>query len=42
MIKIVLTPKNNILEVSIPDNYIGKEIEVLLYSIEELETEKPT
>lgn len=41
MIKTVIIPKNNKLQVSIPDSYIGKEIEVLLYSKDELEQKKP-
>jgi hypothetical protein len=36
MIRTIVTPQNNNLTVSIPNNYIGKEIEVLLYSKEEL------
>ena len=36
MIKTVVTPQNNNLQLSIPNSYIGKEIEVLLYSKEEL------
>ena len=41
MIRTIVTPKNNKLQVSIPDSYIGKEIEVLLYSKDELELKKP-
>ncbi len=40
MIKTIVIPKNNKLQVDIPDNYIGKEIEVLLFSKDELLTEK--
>ncbi len=40
MIKTIVTPKNNKLQLSIPNSYIGKEIEVLLYSKDELTEEK--
>jgi hypothetical protein len=36
MIKTIVTPKDNKLSLSIPDSYVGKEIEVLLYSKDEL------
>jgi len=41
MIKTILTPQNNNVYLSIPNNYIGKEIEILLYAKEELTTNKP-
>ncbi|EOG6896228.1 hypothetical protein ACLH3T_001579 [Flavobacterium psychrophilum] len=41
MIKTIVTPQNNSILLSIPNNYIGKEIEVLLYSKEEVAEEKP-
>ncbi|HEY8780501.1 MAG TPA: hypothetical protein VIM16_02710 [Mucilaginibacter sp.] len=40
MIKTIVTPKNNNLYLPIPDSYIGKEIEVLVYAKEELIEEK--
>jgi hypothetical protein len=40
MIKTIVTPQNNKLHLSIPNSYIGKEIEVLLYAKEELAEEK--
>ncbi len=39
MIKTIVTPQNNSLYLSIPDNYIGKEIEVLVFAKDELEQE---
>lgn len=36
MIKTVVIPENNDLHLTVPNNYIGKEIEVLLYSKEEV------
>jgi hypothetical protein len=36
MIRTILTPKNKEVLLSIPDDYVGKEIEVLLYSTDEI------
>jgi hypothetical protein len=36
MIKTVLIPKENTLRLSIPNNYVGKEIEILLYAKDEM------
>ena len=36
MIRTIITPQNNSLYLTIPNSYIGKEIEVLLYSKDEL------
>ena len=35
MIKATVTPKNTDLHISIPPGYVGKKIEVILYSLEE-------
>jgi hypothetical protein len=40
MIKTIVTPLNHQLHLSIPNSYIGKEIEVLLYAKDELTEEK--
>jgi hypothetical protein len=40
MIKTIVTPQNNSLHLVIPNNYVGREIEVLLYAKDELEEEK--
>ena len=40
MIKTIVTPQNNSLYLSIPNSYIGKEIEILLYAKDELIQEK--
>lgn len=40
MIKTIVTPQNNSINLSIPNNYIGRKIEVLLFAIDELEEEK--
>ena len=39
MIKTTIIPQNNSLNFTIPDNYVGREIEVLLYAKDELEQE---
>jgi hypothetical protein len=36
MIKTIIIPKNNDIHLFIPNNYIGKEIEILVYAKEEL------
>ncbi len=40
MIKTIVTPLNNSLYLAIPNNYVGREIEVLLYAKDELQEEK--
>jgi hypothetical protein len=40
VIKTIVTPESNHLHLSIPNSYIGKEIEVLVYATEELLEEK--
>jgi hypothetical protein len=42
MIKTIIIPKDNHIDLIVPDNYIGKEIEILLYSKEEVTSEKST
>ena len=37
MIKTVILPQHNNYTLIIPDNYIGKEIEILFYALDELE-----
>ncbi len=36
MIKTIVTPEKNTLSLTIPNSYIGKEIEVLFYAKDEL------
>ena len=40
MIKTIITPQNNSYPLLIPDNYIGKKVEVLLYALDEVAEEK--
>jgi hypothetical protein len=40
MIKTIVTPQNSSLYLVIPNYYIGREIEVLLYAKDELDQEK--
>ncbi len=42
MIRTIVTPQNNNIHLTIPNNYIGKEIEVFLYAKEELVEQKQT
>ena len=42
MIKTVTIPKNNTYSLSIPDNYIGRKVEILLYALDEVSEEKST
>jgi len=42
MLKTVITPQKSAYSLSIPSNYIGRKLEVLLYAIDELsENPKP-
>ena len=40
MIKTIITPHENILHLPIPNNYVGEELEVLLYRTDEISIEK--
>jgi uncharacterized protein (UPF0335 family) len=40
MVRTLVTPKEQNISIHVPQNYVGKQIEVLLYAIEELEGEK--
>ena len=35
MIRSVITPETNHLDIAIPDNYVGKKVEVLVFTCEE-------
>ena len=35
MIREVIIPDNNIVSVSVPDNYIGKSVEVIAFTLDE-------
>lgn len=41
MIKTVAIPQNNSYNLAIPNNYIGKKIEILFYALDEVVEEKP-
>ena len=41
MIKTITIPQNNSFSLTIPNNYIGKKIEILMYALDEVEDEKP-
>ncbi|MBC7388967.1 MAG: DUF2080 family transposase-associated protein [Opitutaceae bacterium] len=42
MIKTIVTPHSNSYNLTIPQNYIGKKIEILIYAIDEPIEQKPT
>lgn len=42
MIKTIITPRNNSLNLVIPNNYIGQEKEVLLYAKDTIRREHKT
>jgi len=41
MVRTTITPENQDISIHIPEDYIGKQIEVLLYRVDELNTQKP-
>lgn len=40
MIRTIITPQNQDLSIHIPEDYVGKQVEVLLYTIDEIREEK--
>ena len=40
MTKTIITPENNKVLLSVPEEYVGKKLEVLMYAIEELSENK--
>ena len=40
MIRTVITPQNTDIHISIPENYVGRKMEVLLYATDEVVEEK--
>ena len=40
MVRTLVTPKEQNISILVPESYIGKEIEVLLYAVDELKEEK--
>ena len=41
MIKTLAIPQNNSYALAIPNNYIGRKIEILFYALDEIVEEKP-
>ncbi len=42
MIRTNLIPQNTAIQIAVPQSYVGKKVEVLLYTLEEItEAEKP-
>ncbi|MCW3110968.1 MAG: hypothetical protein JWQ09_5474 [Segetibacter sp.] len=42
MTKTIITPENNKVLLSVPEEYVGKKLEVLMYAVEELSESKKT
>lgn len=40
MIKTVVTPQHRQIVINVPSNYVGKKVEILLYALDEVETER--
>lgn len=40
MVRTTITPENQDISIHIPEDYIGRQIEVLLYAVDELENQK--
>jgi hypothetical protein len=41
MIRTIITPEKQDISIHLPENYIGKQIEVLLYATDELKEQQP-
>jgi hypothetical protein len=41
MIRTIFTPNSNVVTFPIPDNYIGTELEIIVFPIMEIHTNKP-
>lgn len=41
MTKTIVTPENNSILLPVPDEYVGKKLEVLMYAVEELSENEP-
>jgi len=42
MIRTLITPDKQDVSIHIPENYVGKQIEVLLYAVDELDEQEPS
>jgi ribosome maturation protein Sdo1 len=42
MIRTIVTPEHQDISIHIPQDYVGKQIEVLLYAVDELQEEEKT
>lgn len=41
MVRTVLTPKSQTIHFEIPENYVGKKIEIIAFTLDEEQQEKP-
>ena len=42
MVRTLLTPQQQNISIQVPQNYIGRQIEVLVYAVDELTTQEKT
>jgi len=40
MVRTIITPENQDVSIHIPEDYVGRQIEVLLYAVDELQNEE--
>ena len=41
MIRTIITPDNKTVSIELPEDYVGKQVEILLYKTDELNEQKP-
>lgn len=42
MVRTVIKPYNQDISIHVPENYVGRELEVLLYPVDEITEERPS
>lgn len=42
MVRAIIKPKNQDISIHVPENYVGRELEVLLYPVDEITEQQPT
>jgi glutathione peroxidase-family protein len=42
MIRAIVTPQNQDISIHVPENYVGRELEVLLFPTDELTAQEPS
>jgi hypothetical protein len=41
MVRTIIKPKNQDISIHVPENYVGRELEVLLYPVDEITEQQP-